>query len=150
MGSPTQRSLQLMRSEGYISCVVERYIAPIKQRKDFLGFIDILCLRPDEKGMVGIQSTSGTNFRSRLKKALQLDTLDLFINNGNIFEVHGWAKKGPRNKRKTWQCRRLRIDENNLRQIRSDEMDNNPTPPTKPEVDNSTKAIPDGNQSDTK
>tara|TARA_Y100000590_G_scaffold468593_1_gene651946 strand:- start:2589 stop:2966 length:378 start_codon:yes stop_codon:yes gene_type:complete len=124
-----------MRSEGYTSCVVERYIAPIKQRKDFLGFIDILCLKPDEKGMVGVQSTSGGNFNSRLKKSLSMETLDLFIKNGNVFEVHGWAKRGARGKRKTWQCRRLRIDENNLRQIRCPEVAADATPPPECEDD---------------
>tara|TARA_R110000824_G_scaffold246105_1_gene435168 strand:+ start:1359 stop:1757 length:399 start_codon:yes stop_codon:yes gene_type:complete len=132
-----------MRSEGYTSCVVERYIAPIKQRKDFLGFIDILCLRPAEKGMVGIQSTSGSNFNSRLKKALALETLDLFVNNGNIFEVHGWAKRGPRGKRKTWQCRRLKIDEDNLRQIRCAEMATDTTTSTELETNPETTSVQD-------
>ena len=141
--SPTQRSLQLMRSEGYISCVVERYIAPIKQRKDFLGFIDILGLRSGDKGMLGVQSTSGANFSSRLKKSLSLDTLDLFIHNGNIFEVHGWAKRGARGKRKTWQCRRLRIDEDYLRQIRCAEMASDATAPPECESDSEATAVQD-------
>jgi len=126
-----------MRSEGYVSAVVEKYISQIKQRKDLYGFIDIVGIRPDRKGILGVQSTSGTNLSARYKKAIALPEFDLWIMNGNWVEFHGWRKikQSPTSKRKVWKCRRILIDEDSLRKIRCDEVAEDTTSPPDSKVD---------------
>lgn len=60
MASPTQRSLALLRSEGFECEVVERWIPFPKpgHRKDLFGFVDILAVHPFE-GTLAVQACSG-------------------------------------------------------------------------------------------
>ncbi|MAH44728.1 hypothetical protein CMI37_02815 [Candidatus Pacearchaeota archaeon] len=149
MSSPTQRSLKLMRSEGYVAAVVERYIAAIRKRQDLYGFIDLVAMHPSRKGLVGIQSTTGANLSSRYKKALALGSMfDMWITCGNTVEFHGWTKKPqkPGSKRMIWKCRRLYIDENSLRQIRCAEMATGPATPSQHEPYLQAPTVPNGTE----
>lgn len=57
---PTQRSLALLRSEGYEVEVVEKWIPFPKpgHRKDLFGFADILAVHPFE-GTLAVQACAG-------------------------------------------------------------------------------------------
>ena len=54
--TPTERTLEYLRNQGYFCGIVERFIPskPFGHRVDFLHIIDILALTPD--GVMGIQS----------------------------------------------------------------------------------------------
>lgn len=101
-GSPTARSLEYLRRQGYIAGVVERFIQAIHQRIDLFGCIDIVVVRPPIKGVLGVQATTADNEAARASKAASLPALRTWLEAGNVFEVHGWALKGARGKRKTW------------------------------------------------
>jgi len=67
--SPTQRTLNLLRKEGYTAQVAEKFIVWTKRRIDLFGFIDVIALHPNKKGVLGVQTTSGSNLANRIAKA---------------------------------------------------------------------------------
>ena len=106
--SPTQRSLELLRSMGYVAEVVERWVPQARVRLDFCGCIDILAVH-SEHGFLGVQATSASNVSARVKKAEVEPRLDVFLAAGGKFEVWGWGKKGAKGERKLWKVRRVEI-----------------------------------------
>lgn len=106
MSSPTQRSLKLLRDAGYLCQIVERWNPHAKVRSDLFGFIDILAVRGDT--VIGVQTTSANNMAARVAKIRALPTFKDWLHSpSRRVHVHGWGKKGPRGKRKMWQCRML-------------------------------------------
>lgn len=104
--SPTQRSLALLRSRLYQRIqVVEHWIPRANIRRDLYGFIDILVV--DKGRTLGFQVTSDSNLSARRDKITKEHALTFAIlkSAGWRIFIHGWGKKGPRGKRKTWQCR---------------------------------------------
>jgi hypothetical protein len=71
--SPTQRSLAKLRSEGYRVAVV-----------------DILAIRGSET--LAVQSTSGSNVSTRVKKTAEAEATAEILAAGWKFFVHGWRK----------------------------------------------------------
>lgn len=109
--SPTQRSLALLRKEGWLAESVERWNAFTKTRRDLFKFIDIVAIRGNET--LAIQTTSGTNVSARIEKIKLLPAADNWmLANSRTLEVHGWRRVGPRGKRKLWECRRIRLSPN--------------------------------------
>lgn len=89
-GSPTQRSLKLMRSRGYTCQVVEHRVPVINILRDLFGFIDIVCIREGET--VGVQTTAYSGVSARIRKIADLDTTDIVRAAGWKILVHGWRK----------------------------------------------------------
>src|SRR3989304_2771234 len=98
--SPIQRSLALLKAEGYTVAIAEKFNFYIKIRQDLFGFLDLVAIHPDKKGVLGIQTTSGSNLAARIKKAQALPAFDLWLKSGNKVEFHGWRRKGARGRRK--------------------------------------------------
>lgn len=111
MSTPTSRTLKLLRTEGKVSEVSEKWNSFTHQRKDLFGFIDIVALDAENKTTWGIQCTSTGNMKARVKK-IQTEcriNATAWLNAGNKIEVIGWSKKGERGKRKLWQPTRILI-----------------------------------------
>lgn len=106
--TPTQRTLQQLRREGWQAAVVEKWIPQAKRRLDLFGIGDVLAIRDGETLLV--QATSASNHAARRTKALESDVLPLWLAGpGRSFEVWSWSKRGPRGGRKTWEVRRERL-----------------------------------------
>lgn len=104
MSSPTSRTLEVMRERGYLAEVVERWIPGANVRKDFAGFIDILCLHKETGEIVGVQATSGSNVSARIDKIVNHENVSA-VRKANIrILVHGWAKRKGR-----WQLREVDV-----------------------------------------
>ena len=88
--SPTQRSLEYLREQGYLAEVVERFNSFTKQRKDLWSWCDILAIRKDE--VLAVQVTSSSNVSARIKKIQESDTVAKVRDAGIRIEVHGWGK----------------------------------------------------------
>jgi hypothetical protein len=102
--SPTARTLMLLRQEGYLAEVVEKWIPRANIRKDLFGFIDILAVAPDGT-VLAAQVTSGSNVSARLAKSRDvIVTHPQLRKTGWRFEVHGWRKL-----KSGWACRREEI-----------------------------------------
>lgn len=102
--SPTARSLERLRADGFIVEVVEKTIPRCFIKKDFIGCIDLIAFRKGE--IIGIQATSGSNHAARRTKSLDVLELNSWIEAGAHFEIWSWSK--PKTGR-SWDLRRERL-----------------------------------------
>lgn len=104
MTSPTQLTLKRLRADGWMAAVVERWNQWSKIRQDLWGFVDIVAIRGDDS--LFIQCTTNDNVSKRIAKMKLLASPYMVHRPPNRrVEVWGWAKKGQRGKRKTWEVR---------------------------------------------
>ena len=105
--SPTVRSLQKLRAEGWTAEKVERPWNPYTKRtQDLFGFADIIAFNGLETILVQTTSGDGGNLSARVKKILASDIARTWIvSDFRRIVCHGWAKRGARGKRKLWTCR---------------------------------------------
>ena len=87
--SPTQRSLEYLREQGYFCAIVEKWNSFTKQRQDLWGWCDILAIRENE--VLAVQVTS-TGVAERIKKIEDSTTVAFVRKAGIRIEVHGWRK----------------------------------------------------------
>ncbi len=108
--SPTQRSLALLRKSWPLVEVTERWCHFSRRRKDLFGFCDIIAIHHDD--MLAIQTTSGSNVSARMEKIKfnpnVVHWLYTSAKNRRLV-IQGWAKRGPRGKRKVWSCREVEV-----------------------------------------
>ncbi|MGH9472434.1 MAG: hypothetical protein ACRD1M_06790 [Terriglobales bacterium] len=90
--SPAQRSLALLRRDGYLAAVTERWNQYAKVRQDLFGFIDIVAVRRDRPGVLAVQTTTGAHQGERVAKLSALPASAEWLAAGNAIEVHGWRK----------------------------------------------------------
>jgi hypothetical protein len=106
MSSPTQRSLQHCRKNGWIAGVVEKWNQYARIRQDLFGCIDMIVIDDLEQGPLAVQATSGSGHAARRKKSIAEPRLKLWLESPARFEIWSWSKKGPKGKRKLWTLRR--------------------------------------------
>jgi len=104
--SPTSRTLKLLKEEGYTCQVVEKFNPWAKVRIDLFGFIDVVGMKKGKTGILGIQTTSGSNLSNRIKKAIELPSCRLWLETGNTLEFHGWRKLKNLPGNRQWDCDR--------------------------------------------
>ena len=100
MSSPTQRSLQHCRKNGWIAGVVEKWNQWAKVRQDLFGCIDIIVIDDLEQGPLAVQATSGSGHAARRKKSIAEPRLKLWLESPARFEIWSWSQRGPKGKRK--------------------------------------------------
>lgn len=84
----TQRTVKMMRDQGYTVDVVESYNAYTRRKKDLFGCIDIIAIGNGET--VAIQVTSKSNMSARIKKIEASDALPEMLRSKWRILVHGW------------------------------------------------------------
>lgn len=94
MSSPTQRTLDRLRKDGWLAEVTEKWIPGARIRKDLWGFVDVVGVREGET--IGIQATSYTNVSARVKKIEESETIAIVRSAGWRLVVWGWHKKDGR------------------------------------------------------
>jgi len=98
----TPRSLQVLRACGYHCQVVERIIPGMFIKKDLFGLIDVMAVKADEPGVLGIQVTTRSNVSSHFHKALDLPALKVWLAAGNRLVIHAWGRVKERLKDGSW------------------------------------------------
>jgi hypothetical protein len=108
--TPTARELAYCRKQGWTACVVEKWIPQTRQRKDALGFGDLLVL-DGAQGPVLVQVTSSGNVASRVTKIRETcrEAAEAWLDAGGRIVVAGWAKQGKRGARKLWTRRAVDV-----------------------------------------
>lgn len=116
MSTPTSRSLEKMRQDGYIAAVVEKWVpaGPAGYKgaiitRDAWNFGDILACKVGEIGATLVQTTTSANMASRIAKIKTIPEAGIWLASGNRIVVHGWSKKGDAGKRKLWECREFKF-----------------------------------------
>ena len=87
--SPTSRTLDLLREQGYAVAVVEKWNPHARIRQDLFGFIDILALKREET--LAVQATS-SGVSARVKKIMESEYLPRVREAGWRIQVWGWTK----------------------------------------------------------
>lgn len=87
--SPTQRSLEYLREQGYLVSIVERWNPFAKIRQDLWGWCDLLAIRRGE--VLAVQVTASA-VSDRIKKIEASETVAKVREAGIRIEVHGWRK----------------------------------------------------------
>lgn len=106
--SPVQRSLKLLRSDGWLVAITERWNPYAKVRQDLFGFADLLAIK--RSMTLAVQTTTGANLSARVEKIKATQAAALWLESPHrAIIVHGWTKKGLRGKRKIWECREVWI-----------------------------------------
>ena len=111
MSKHTERTLKLLRDQGYTAEVVERWLPIPKhpgggKRKDFLGIIDIIAF--NDYLTIGVQSC-GADFRPHVKTIMDSkNTIKWLGCYGRQLELYAWRKlKRKRGgKAYTWKPRK--------------------------------------------
>jgi len=106
--SPTQRSLQFARTQGWEAGVVERRNPGTFVTHDLFNFADIVVI-DDQPGILFVQATSTANVSARQKKLDGIPTVRLALERGNRVEVWGWSKRKVKRGGKAvrWTIRRI-------------------------------------------
>lgn len=94
------KTLEFLRAAGWTVVVVERNLAiPGKFcKQDLFGFLDIVGVRADGRGVLGVQATSGggskgqSNGLMRMRKVLANPVAKVFVQAGNPLWLIVWKK----------------------------------------------------------
>ena len=103
--STMARSLELLRSEGYLTDITESYNFFSKKRKDLFSIIDLVGIKDGE--FLFVQTTTRPHMNERWEKIKRAPATVLLLSIPGIkVEIHGWHKVGNR-----WECERWDLDE---------------------------------------
>jgi len=110
MAGPGQRSMALLRKQGWDPWVVEKWIAQTKRRLDLWNFGDIIAMKDGEPHLI-VQTTSGSNVSSRVAKIVAEPRALMWLQTGGRIAVHGWRKvlQKPGSSRRVWKPREVEI-----------------------------------------
>lgn len=101
--TPTAKTLEALRREGYTATVVERWNPHARRRQDLFGFGDILAIKSGVPVLL-VQCTTASNHSSRRRKILGLPEALEWLGTGNQIEVWSWKHKPGT--RPAWSVRR--------------------------------------------
>lgn len=91
MPSPTQKSLALLRAQGYTAEVVERWLPRANVRKDLFGFIDLVAMNGDH--LLAVQTTTLSSYQQHVTKLKEKeDFLGTWLESAGKFEMHCWGE----------------------------------------------------------
>ena len=114
-----QRSRELLKEQGYDTWIVEKPYNPYtKRREDLFNLFDLVGIRDDSQGVVGVQA-AGEDVKDHIRKIIQgyvneagktippNPHLRGWLKAGNRAFLWAWRKRGERGKRKTWELREI-------------------------------------------
>lgn len=105
--SPTARTLKALRLWGYEAGVVERRLPRGRTTVDLFGAFDVLGVKADTPGVIGIQCTSASNVAARVTKLRACPVIPVWLRAGNQAEVWGFSKRPlGRGGRPIWTLKR--------------------------------------------
>ena len=99
-----------LRGLGFTVDKVERRLPRGFVTVDFMGFADLLAVRPRDVGVLAIQATTNGHLQERVRKVQAEPRATLWVECGNRVWVVGWAWQGPRDTRKRWAPKVLALD----------------------------------------
>jgi hypothetical protein len=82
----------LLRGEGFAVAVVERRLPHCHITVDAFGLFDVIAVRADLSGVLGVQCTSGSNHAARVRKLLANAVLPVWFAAGNGVQVISWRQ----------------------------------------------------------
>lgn len=118
---PLQRSKALLEADGWKVGIVERWIQRAFIRVDLFGLFDLVCIRSDRVGVMGIQCC-GEDVQEHCRKYLEgyvdikkgktyypNDCLPIWLKGGNTFFIWSWRLRKHEGTRQTYQLRQIEM-----------------------------------------
>ena len=105
MSSPTQRSKLFLIQNGYAVDICEHYDMFAHKRRDLFHMFDLVAIKDGVTGVLGVQTTTGSNASARLHKVMGNPPTSLWLSTGNTIKIHGWRKLAKRKDNKLWHVR---------------------------------------------
>jgi len=101
--SPTSRTMQTLKGEGWRCGVVERFIGPTQTRKDLFGIIDLIAIRPWL--ITGVQCCALSGMAAHRKKLMEenADATRAWLEATGRLEIWAWRKYANKIDRKVWR-----------------------------------------------
>ena len=100
--SPTQRSLKLLRDDGWNCAITEHWNPFAHIRQDLFGFVDILAIRDRE--MLAVQTTTLEHSKAREEKIRSNPLSEILKSTGCKIIVHGWRRL-----KSGWECKIINL-----------------------------------------
>lgn len=114
-----QKSKALLKKQGYNTWIVEKPFNPYtKKREDLYNLFDVIGIRKDISGVVGVQAC-GEDVSSHIQKVLvgyrdnkgndipPNPHLPIWLESGNRAFIWAWTLRGAKGKRKTYRLREI-------------------------------------------
>jgi hypothetical protein len=98
--------MELLREAGYFVEKVEQVVHGTFIKRDCFGFFDLLAIKGDRSGVLGVQVTTQANKAAHVEKARMLEAVWTWLRAGNQIVIHSWRKRSERNKDKSWGPKR--------------------------------------------
>jgi hypothetical protein len=112
MVSPTARTLQELRRQGFLAAVVERWLPRVGRKADLWGIGDILAVHLRERQVLLVQVTTAAHVPDRLRRIQARPEMALLLRADVLVEVWGWRKVGDR-----WRCRKVAVRAEDLQPV---------------------------------
>src|SRR3954468_11417614 len=90
--TPSSRSTTLLRGEGWLVDVTEKRLPRCFISVDLYHAFDLVGIRADRAGVLGVQVTTTSNQAARWQKLVANDAVRVWLLAGNAVELHGWKK----------------------------------------------------------
>lgn len=104
--TPKQLTMDKWRKLGFLVADTEKFNHFAKVRVDLFGFLDVVAVHQNET--IGIQVTTMPHMNERIAKIRSHPNFPLWHRPPyRRTLVEGWAKRGPRGRRKTWESRQV-------------------------------------------
>lgn len=108
--TPNARTKRYYEKLGFKVWIVEYWSPfpkPWGKRHDLFGIFDLVVLKPGE--IWGVQATTNTHTADRIAKIKASPAYKAWLDSGGKIAVVGWAKMGPRGKRKVWTIKEIEL-----------------------------------------
>ena len=112
--STMERTLALLRKEGWTLAIVEKWLAAIQIRQDMFGFADVVAIG-ESLGIMAVQVCADSGRAAHRTKILAEKRALTWLRAGGRILLISWGKHGPRGGRKVWEAYREEITEEQIK-----------------------------------
>jgi hypothetical protein len=88
--------MELLRNGGYFVEKVEQVVHGTFIKRDAFGFIDLMAIKAECRGVLGVQVCASDRKADHVAKARLLEAIWTFLRAGNRIQVHSWRKRRER------------------------------------------------------
>jgi len=111
--SPTSRTLEYLRRQGFLATVVETFNHHVNRKRDLFGIGDVLAVHPVDRVVLIVQTTTKGHVADRLARCVARPELATWLRSGAMFECHGWYQDAE----SRWRLHRVPVQLDELGEI---------------------------------
>lgn len=93
MASQSPRTAEILRERGYYVDKVEQVIHGTFIKRDCFGAFDLLAVKADERGALGVQVCAQKQKAEHVAKLREIEAVWAWLRAGNSLLIHSWRKR---------------------------------------------------------